>query len=329
MTTYFRDFSSGDGISDFTELAHVSGSNAPSWAIQNTDEVIATSASAHLETLAWNDIDGDANRATVEVVGMFKCHVLTGSTSSRVFSTRVSSDSSRTAYSVRLRTSDVYVYRSSGVTATQLGGDTTVSLTVGNWYWVRFQFSGSAYKLRVWLDGGSEPGTWNVEGTDSTYSTAGSVGLCKGANTIAHEWSMFGVGTNGDTAPSSGGSAGYTLTVTAGSYAVTGQSVDLRAGLKLAATQGSYALTGQSVGLQAGRELAATAGAYALSGQSVNLRAGRQLGVTQGSYSLNGQSVTLTYGGAPAGYTLVATQGAYALTGQSVGLRAVALCGGH
>jgi hypothetical protein len=203
VTTYFRDFSDADGISDFTELAHVSGNNAPSWAIQNTDEVIATSASAHLETLGWNDIDGDANRATVEVVGMYR--LPSTSTTNRTFSVRVSSDSSRTCYNVRLRNADIYVYRVTGTSATQLSGDTTISLTTGNWYWIRFQFSGSNYKARVWLDGDSEPGTWNVESTDSTYGTAGSVGLCKGNNTTSHEWSMFGVGTNGDTAPKSAG----------------------------------------------------------------------------------------------------------------------------
>ena len=200
MTTYFRDFSDADGISDFTELAHVSGNNAPAWAIQNTDEVIATSSSSHLETLGWNDVDGDANRATVEVVGMYKLPAT--STTNRVFSVRVSSDSSRTAYSVRLRNADIYVYRSTGSTATQLGGDTTLSLTTGNWYWVRFQFSGSNYKVKVWADGDSEPTTggagdgWNVINTDDTYSTAGSVGLLKGNNTTSHVCSSFGVGTN-------------------------------------------------------------------------------------------------------------------------------------
>jgi hypothetical protein len=208
MATYFRDFSSGDGISDFTELAHVSGNNAPSWAIQNTDEVIATSASSHLESLAWNDIDSDADRDDVEVLGLYRLPAT--STTNRVFSVRVSTDSSRTCYAVRLRNADVYAYRVTGSTATQLGGDTTISLTTGNWYWVRFRIIGSAYKVKVWAEGDSEPTTggagdgWNVSNTDSTYSTAGSVGLLKGNNTTAHEWSMFGVGTNGDTAPSSG-----------------------------------------------------------------------------------------------------------------------------
>jgi hypothetical protein len=150
VTTYFRNFSDADGISDWTELAHVSGNDAPSWAIQNTDEVIATSASSHLETLGWNDIDSDGNRANVEVVGLYRLPAT--STTNRVFSVRVSGDSSRTAYSVRLRNGDIYVYRSVGATSTQLAGDTTLSLTTGNWYWVRFQIgfaAGDAYKAKV------------------------------------------------------------------------------------------------------------------------------------------------------------------------------------
>jgi hypothetical protein len=201
VATYFRDFSDADGISDWTELAHVSGNNAPSWAIQNTDEVIATSASTHLETLAWDDIDADGDRDDVEVLGLYQLPAT--STTNRVFSVRVSDDSLRTCYAVRLRTGDVYVYRTSGSVATQLAGDTTLSLTTGNWYWVRFQIIGTAYKAKVWAEGASEPGTWNVESTDSTYSTAGHVGLLKGANTNTQLWRKFGVGTNGDTAPSS------------------------------------------------------------------------------------------------------------------------------
>ena len=227
MATYFRDFSDADGISDWTERAHVSGNAAPTWAIQNTDEVIATSASNHLETLAWNDIDSDADRDDVEVVGMYR--LPSTSTTNRVFSVRVSNDSSRTCYAVRLRNGDIYVYRASGVTATQLAGDTTLSLTTGNWYWVRFRINGSAYKAKVWADGDAEPGTWNIESTDSTYSTAGSVGLLKGNNTTAHEWSMFGVGTNGDTAPTSGAPPVPTVTLSnLEGYDITSSGFKLR-----------------------------------------------------------------------------------------------------
>ena len=229
MATYFRDFSDADGISDWTELAHVSGNAAPTWAIQNTDEVIATSSLSHLETLAWNDIDSDADRDDVEVVGLYRLPGTTNSSSNRVFSVRVSNDSSRTCYAVRLRNGDIYVYRVSGAVATQLAGDTTLSLTTGNWYWVRFRINGSAYKAKVWADGDSEPGTWNVESTDSTYSTAGAVGLLKGANTNNHEWSMFGVGTNGDTAPTSGAPPAPTVTLSnLEGYDITASGFKLR-----------------------------------------------------------------------------------------------------
>jgi hypothetical protein len=165
---------------------------------------------------------------------------------------------------VRLRNADIYVYRSTGVTATQLAGDTTLSLTTGNWYWIRFQFSGSNYKAKIWADGDSEPTTggagdgWNVSNTDDTYSTAGSVGLCKGANTTSHVWSMFGVGTNGDTAPTSAPATGVTGTgsLTTGATTSSGSGTLIHKGtgaLSLAATtlSGSGTKTGSTVTLSA------------------------------------------------------------------------------
>lgn len=116
-----------------------------------------------------------------------------------------------------------------------------------------------------------------------------------------------------------GGGGSYTLTVTPGSYAVSGQSVNLRAARKLSVTQGTYALAGQPVAIGVGRKLAVTQGSYALSGQPVVLRAARRLSVTQGNYALNGQNVTLTKASAS---SLGVTPGAYSLSGQSVTLLA-------
>lgn len=202
MTQYFREFSDADGISDWTQRELVSGNNAPTWTIQNTVEVISQSASNHYEALAWDDIDADGNRATVEIYGMQK--IPANSSSNRVCVARMSADASATCYSVRLRPADVAIYRGVGATQTQLTTQSISGAAAGEWWHYRFQINGSALKVRVWEDGGSEPGTWDIETTDSTYSTAGYVGLLKGANTNDHIWKKFGVGTNGDAAPTSG-----------------------------------------------------------------------------------------------------------------------------
>jgi hypothetical protein len=229
VATYYRGFGDADGISDFTEIAIASGTDAPVWSVINTDQVQATSASAHAELLAWNDIDSDADRANVEVVG--QVYVDSTSTTQRWYMLRCTTSGTRTGYSVRVRTTSIDVYRSTGTTYTSISG-ATISISSGTWAWVRFRINstGNILKAKVWTGAaGDEPGTWDVDTTDSTYSTSGHVGLLKGNNTNTQLWRYFGVGTNGDTAPTAaGGGTNWNLPASGGvslsgaaTYAVT------------------------------------------------------------------------------------------------------------
>jgi hypothetical protein len=109
------------------------------------------------------------------------------------------------------------------------------------------------------------------------------------------------------------------LPLAQGSYSVTGQAVALKRGARLPAVQGSYTLTGQAVALRAAHVLAASSGSYAVTGQNLTLTRSLRLALAQGSYSLTGQTVGLTHATAGA-FTLTASQGSYVLTGQAVGL---------
>jgi hypothetical protein len=198
VATYFRDFSDADGISDWTER-NISGT-APSWSVQNTDEVIATTSSPNIEALTWDDIDSDGDTDDIEILGQFYCD--TTSTSARTHVVRLNSN---TGYSVRLRTTTIDVYRFSGSVQTQVSS-TSISISSGTWVWVRFRAntSGNVLKAKQWTGAaGDEPGTWHVDTTDSTYVQTGNCGLLHGAVNASFVWRKFGVGTNGDTAPSS------------------------------------------------------------------------------------------------------------------------------
>lgn len=225
MATYFRGFEEADGISDWTEVAIASGHTAPAWSIVNTNEVQATSASSQNEALVWNDIDGDADRDDVEI--LFQHYVDSTTTSQRVGAVRIStSGASRTCYYVAARSNGFGVGRMTGSTTTSIASN-SVTRTSGAWYWIRFRvnLSGNTIQARIWADGDSEPGTWDLDSTDSTYTNAGHVGLLKGGNTNTQKWRKFGVGTNGDTAPASGGATTYTLsapTYVPGSITSTG-----------------------------------------------------------------------------------------------------------
>ena len=66
-------------------------------------------------------------------------------------------------YDVRMFLIDAYTPMGSTVSDTSLYGAKTV--------WVRVQSVGSNHKVRWWHDGSGEPGTWQMERTDATYTT--------------------------------------------------------------------------------------------------------------------------------------------------------------
>lgn len=57
------------------------------------------------------------------------------------------------------------------------------TLTVGSWYWIRFQAVGSTLRVKFWADGSAEPSTWTNTATDTTYSSGSYLGVSGRANT--------------------------------------------------------------------------------------------------------------------------------------------------
>lgn len=53
----------------------------------------------------------------------------------------------------------------------------TFTLALNTFYWVRVLMLGNHLQARIWQDGNSEPLTWLIDTTDSTYSTAGRYGM--------------------------------------------------------------------------------------------------------------------------------------------------------
>lgn len=68
---------------------------------------------------------------------------------------------------------------------------------------MRFRYESAANTLRVraWLDGSSEPGTWTHSRNDATGFTSGEVGLFGRHHSGLRIWKKVGVGTGGDPAP--------------------------------------------------------------------------------------------------------------------------------
>lgn len=71
----------------------------------------------------------------------------------------------------------------------------------GGPYFIRFECESTTLRAKLWEDGQTEPSSWQVTATDSDIS-GGDVGI---HSTDSSDYSLYGVGTNGDEAPLSSG----------------------------------------------------------------------------------------------------------------------------
>ena len=208
MATYFTD-DFADFSTDWTEQWNTAGT----FAVTSGNLDVPAGVSGDWRGLSWNDIDSDGNRATVEVLALITTPSSLSTAVYPIFVRGAGADESATNYSVRISTSTFRTYQCSGTdTPTQVG---TVSGTYSTStdYWIRLRADGSSIKAKIWTGtAGDEPGTWDLDSTDATHATAGWAGVSQYAGTSGFTVKQFGVGTNGDTAPSSAGGGGATIT---------------------------------------------------------------------------------------------------------------------
>ena len=152
-------------------------------------------------------IDVDADRSEVEVLFRMRINVVGNDINHGAFVRGSGSASSETGYvGIPLAraapiNNRIRITEYDGGTIVQLAVD-TLNWSVDTWYWCRFQVLGTALKIRRWAGAiGDEPGTWDLETTDATTSAAGWVGIFLQV-TANCDFDVFGVGTNGDAAPS-------------------------------------------------------------------------------------------------------------------------------
>lgn len=86
-------------------------------------------------------------------------------------------------------TSGIYLERvDAGPTWVGLDDDLTVTFADTDRRWCRILVEGSRHRIKVWKVGDSEPGTWNIDITDSVYSSGrvllGSYGLASPVGTV-------------------------------------------------------------------------------------------------------------------------------------------------
>lgn len=83
-------------------------------------------------------------------------------------------------------TYDEATHSSFPITTPTISYSTFTGEVVGDWFWMRVNLNGSALRARAWKDGDAEPGTWQIDTTDATYSS-GALGLVFYTNAAINE----------------------------------------------------------------------------------------------------------------------------------------------
>jgi len=136
------------------------------------------------------------------------------------------------------------------------------------------------------------------------------------AQLTSNPWMLFQAPTRRIWIP--GSAVGVTLSASAGSYSVSGQSAALKSARQIASTAGDYNAIGQVATLEYGRALPAAFGAYSVDGQTAAVVAARNIGAAAGSYGVAGQDAGLT-----TWRVVSASAGAYSLSGANAALVSV------
>jgi hypothetical protein len=210
MAQYFTDYSeytAGQQPSDWTErfvTANITwfAENSADSGVTGGKVLVMTRVTANGRSMiAWDAIDSDAERQDVEI--LFKSKKASGTPSVRGIGRASGAAGSENAYVGGYNGSLQEV--SEYVSGTFTQGDTSTDFTPSDdtWYWTRFRLNGTSRLCRMWNDGDAEPGTWQASDTDSDITGDGWVGLFSFSQIgTGHIIDVFGVGTDGDSAPS-------------------------------------------------------------------------------------------------------------------------------
>ncbi len=105
----------------------------------------------------------------------------------------------------------------------------------------------------------------------------------------------------------------YTLSASAGSFALTGQAATINVSHTLTMSAGAFTLTGKADAVSVGRPLTASAGAFALTGRADATSWARNLALGVGTFTVTGEAATFGTGKGLAG-----SAGSFTVTGAAL-----------
>lgn len=214
MTQYFTDFSAyatGAAPGDWTPFYATDGV----WEVRAAagatggkvlhGEDISTSG---LRGLMWDVVAADAARDNVELVARYQ---LTNATTYAQFSLLVRGTgtfhTTDASYYAGMQTaSERRVVKRITASLTTIQS-AAFSPALNQWLWMRVRVNGTSLQVKHWADGDVEPVDWTFTRTETQLSAAGFAGIALGAGSALPKTvvnvDIFGVGTGGDSAPTS------------------------------------------------------------------------------------------------------------------------------
>jgi hypothetical protein len=195
----------------------------------------------HIETsidrgiVTYDAVDSDGTRADCELLVRFKGSVGIGSLLRGGVVARASgSAASETGYTCGISDTELRIGRYRAGVSTQIAITSGLGLGTG-FYWIRFRVNGTGatvtLQAKIWADGGSEPGSWNLNTTDTSADRVTAAGWCGlfSFSDSTKVWRDLAVATNGDTA-TMGGAGAQTLTASLYTNTETFYTATLAAG---------------------------------------------------------------------------------------------------
>lgn len=176
--TFTRTVSSGWGTSDTGQVWTTTGGAATDFATNGTQGTVSLTSVTVDRVMSMNstsfqnvDIVCDVQTSVAAAGGL-----IIGGVRARVqgnsnhYQARIEMKSTGTAA--------IAIYSVTGSVYTAIGAAFDIGAYVAtDTFHIRFQINGTNLQAKLWKNAANEPGGWHVVGTDTTYTTAGTIGL--------------------------------------------------------------------------------------------------------------------------------------------------------
>jgi hypothetical protein len=233
--TDFEEYSTGALPSDWTVRINANDT----WTVETTgsDKYLQLNDPDSGQYISWDGVDADAERQDSEVIFQWQRSSGTSGNKPAAVIRLVGDNTAFSGYRCGGSSSTFQLYKAVSATAWTSLGSVSYTHSGSTDYWVRFRVNGSSVQAKIWSGAiGDEPANWTGTGsgwaaltaTDSDVTGDGwTAAYGPTSNSTAFIFWLFGVGTNGDTAPSSSGATDTPVNPGVGNLVITGYAPTL------------------------------------------------------------------------------------------------------